>query len=112
MKVYRGNGVSNPSLNLLILLALAEERLHGYAIGRWIRQSSSGALGVGEGQLYPALHRLAQRGWLKETLGETDTGRKAKFYELTLAGRQHLAEEQDNWRQYSDAMHQVIATRD
>ena len=74
-----GGGLFTGTLNMLVLLALSEEPLHGYAIGRWIRQTSKGGLGVAEGQLYPTLHRMAQRGWLKERWGKTDTGRKAKF---------------------------------
>jgi transcriptional regulator len=107
-----GGGLFTGTLNMLVLLALGDGPLHGYAIGRWIRQTSKGGLGVAEGQLYPALHRMAERGWLKEGWGKTDTGRRARFYELTVAGRQRLAEEQDNWRQYTDAVHHVMAARD
>ena len=106
-----GGGLFTGTLNMLVLLALSEGPLHGYAIGRWIRQTSKGALGVAEGQLYPALHRMAERGWLKESTGQTETGRRAKFYELTVAGRQRLSEEQDSWQQYSDAVQHVIASR-
>ena len=107
-----GGGLFTGTLNMLVLLALSETPLHGYAIGRWIRQTSKGGPGVAAGQLYPSLHRMAARGWLKESWGKTDTGRKAKFYELTLAGRQRLAEEQDSWLQYSAAVQHVLASRD
>ena len=106
-----GGGLFTGTLNMLVLLALSEEPLHGYAIGRWIRQTSKGGLGVAEGQLYPTLHRMAGRGWLKESWGKTETGRRAKFYELTLAGRQRLADEQDSWLQYSAAVQHVLASR-
>ena len=106
-----GGGLFTGTLNLLILLSLTGGPLHGYAIGRWIRRSSQGVLGVGEGQLYPALHKLQERGWLKVGWGETETGRRAKIYELTITGRQRLEQEQESWQEYADAMHTVIASQ-
>ncbi|NKB88130.1 MAG: PadR family transcriptional regulator [Acidobacteria bacterium] len=92
------------TLNMLVLSALAVEPMHGYAIGRWIRDSSAGELGVEEGQLYPALQRLRGRGWVTAEWGTTDTGRRAKFYRLTPRGEQHLDTQVAKWRRYASAV--------
>ena len=96
------------TLNLLILQALRAEPLHGYAIGLWIRETSEGVLGVEEGQLYPALHRLEKKGWIRARKGKTQTGRMANFYRLTPAGVRQLEAEEANWLEYSDAMRTVL----
>ena len=103
-----GGGLFTGTLNMLVLLALSEGPLHGYAIGRWIRQTSQGALGVAEGQLYPALHRMAERGWLKEKTGQTETGRRAKFYELTGRGRTRCSQELDRWLEHTVSVARVL----
>ena len=77
--------------------SLALEPKHGWAIGRRIQQVSKDALQVTQGSLYPALHRLEQQGWIKAQPGVTPTGRSAKFYALTAAGRKQLARELENW---------------
>ena len=92
------------TLNMLILRALGGGAMHGYAIGSWIRDESGGELGVEEGQLYPALRRLQDRGWVAAEWGQTDTGRRAKFYRLTDLGREHLDEQQSDWRRYAAAV--------
>lgn len=96
------------TLNLLILQALRGEPLHGYAIGLWIRETSEGVLGVEEGQLYPALHRLEKKGWIRARKGKTQTGRLANFYRLTPDGLRNLEAEEAKWIEYSDAMHTVF----
>lgn len=78
--------------------------MHGYAIGRWIRQNTDGALDVNEGALYPALHRMQKKGWLSEEWGVTDTNREAKFYTLTAAGRRQLQAEIVRWTNYARAV--------
>jgi DNA-binding PadR family transcriptional regulator len=78
--------------------------MHGYAIGRWIRQTTSDALDIKEGALYPALHRLQRKELLDEEWGLTESNREAKFYKLTPAGRKHLKLELARWRDFSRVM--------
>jgi len=78
--------------------------MHGYVIGRWIRQTTEDVLAVHEGALYPALHRLQRKGWLDEEWGLTDTGREAKYYRLTTVGRRQLRAEISRWRAYASAV--------
>jgi PadR family transcriptional regulator len=99
-----GSDLFTGSLDLLILRATSWGPLHGYAIGRWIRQSTDEALAVQEGALYPALHRLERQGYLDEEWGLTDTNREAKFYKLTRTGRRQLQTELVRWRRYARLM--------
>jgi transcriptional regulator len=99
-----GSDLYTGSLDLLILKAVSWGPLHGYAIGRWIRQSTDEALAVQEGALYPALHRLERQGFLDEEWGLTDTNREAKFYRLTRTGRKQLQTELVRWRRYARLM--------
>ena len=92
------------TLDVLILKALSWGPMHGYGIGRWIRQTTEDVLAVQEGALYPALHRLQRRGWLDEEWGVTETGREAKYYRLTPAGRRQLRSEVERWRAYARAV--------
>ena len=92
------------TLDVLILKALSWGPMHGYGIGRWIRQTTEDVLSVQEGALYPALHRLQRRGWLDEEWGVTETGREAKYYRLTPAGRRQLRSEVERWRAYARAV--------
>jgi PadR family transcriptional regulator, regulatory protein PadR len=92
------------TLDVLILKALSWGPMHGYGIGRWIRQTTEDVLTVQEGALYPALHRLQRRGWLDEEWGITETGREAKYYRLTPAGRRQLRSEVERWRAYARAV--------
>ena len=82
--------------------------MHGYAIGRAIREGSEGVLSVEEGALYPALHRLEGRGLLEAEWGKTDTGRRAKFYRVTTDGAAHLAREAARWTEYSGAVAAIL----
>ncbi|HMA22562.1 MAG TPA: PadR family transcriptional regulator, partial [Gemmatimonadaceae bacterium] len=97
------------TLDVLILKAVSWGPTHGYAIGRWIRQTTNDGLQVQEGALYPALHRLERRGIISEEWGETDTGRQAKYYTLTAAGRAHLRAESARWTAYSRAVTRALA---
>jgi len=92
------------TLDVLILKALSWGPMHGYGIGRWIRQTTEDVLAVQEGALYPALHRLQRRGWLDEEWGITETGREAKYYRLTPVGRRQLRSEVERWRAYARAV--------
>jgi PadR family transcriptional regulator len=96
------------TLDLLILKTVAAEPSHGWAIARRIRQISGDVLQVTQGSLYPALHRLEQQGWLKGTWVETETGREAKVYGLTAAGRKQLAKELESWERLSSAIRLVV----
>ncbi len=103
-----GSDLFTGTLDLLILRTLSEGALHGYAIGRAIRDTSRGILDVEEGALYPALHRLEKRGLLDSEWGRTDTNRRAKFYSVTRAGTTHLRTESARWSDYSRGVHAVL----
>ena len=92
------------TLDVLILKAVSWGPRHGYGIGRWIRETTANALVVQEGALYPALHRLERKALLSEEWRLTETGRQAKYYELTAAGREHLRVEAARWSRYSRAV--------
>jgi len=92
------------TLDLLILTALSSGAKHGYAIARWIEGATGDAIAVGEGTLYPALHRLEERGWVAAGWGPSENNRHAKFYSLTRRGRSRLRVEHDNWRRYAAAV--------
>jgi PadR family transcriptional regulator PadR len=92
------------TLDILVLKAVSWGPRHGYAIGRWIRETTADALTVQEGALYPALHRLEKRGLLVEEWRVTETGREAKFYSLTAAGRTQLRAELERWARFSRAV--------
>jgi transcriptional regulator len=96
------------TLDLLILRTLAIEPMHGWAIARRIQQASQDVLQVTQGALYPALHRLEQQGWLCAEWRNTETGREAKFYALTRAGRAQLEKELAQWERLSNAVGLVI----
>jgi PadR family transcriptional regulator PadR len=96
------------TLDLLILKTVALEPQHGWAISERVQQMSSDALQVRQGSLYPALHRLERRGWLKATWDTTDNNRRAKYYELTRAGRKQLEAQSDSWRRLAVAVGQIL----
>jgi PadR family transcriptional regulator PadR len=98
------------TLDMLILKVLATEPLHGYAIAQRIGQISRALLQVPQGSLYPALHRLENRGLLAATWSETDTGRSAKVYRLTRQGRTRLDREVADWRRLSEAIQLILQT--
>ena len=96
------------TLDVLILKTLSWGPMHGYAVSRWIRQASDEEFSVEEGALYPALRRLEKKGLLAAEWGETDTGRDARFYTLTAAGREALQREAGLWKRYASAMARVL----
>ena len=96
------------TLDLLILKTLALEPQHGWAISERIQQISSNVLQVQQGSLYPALHRLERRGWIKAEWGISENSRRAKYYQLTKSGRKQLETEAGAWRKLSAAMAQVL----
>jgi PadR family transcriptional regulator PadR len=99
-----GADILRGTLDLLILKALSWGPAHGYSVARWVEAATGDALALGEGTLYPALHRLEERGWLTSTWGISENRRQAKFYALTRRGRARLDVELRNWRRYSAAM--------
>ncbi len=92
------------TLDLLILQALSWGPAHGYAVARWIQNATGDALAIGEGTLYPALHRLEERGWVAASWGASENNRQAKYYALTRRGRAQLRVETDQWRRYARAI--------
>ena len=96
------------TLDLLILKALALESMHGWAISERLQQISHEALQVQQGSLYPALHRLEQKKWLRAEWKQSETGREARFYSLTPAGRRQLALEKDSWARLSGAVNLIF----
>jgi PadR family transcriptional regulator, regulatory protein PadR len=101
------------TLDLLILHIVAlgpANGVHGYAVARRLQQMSNDTLQVQQGSLYPALHRLEERGWLRAEWRATETGREAKFYGLTKAGRKHLAAERSSWDRFAAAISLVLRT--
>jgi PadR family transcriptional regulator PadR len=98
------------TLDMLILKVVALGSIHGYAIAQRIQQMSDSVLQVQQGSLYPALHRLEKRRWLKAEWAASDTGREARFYTLTKLGRQQLEEQQVNWDRLSTAIAGILRT--
>jgi PadR family transcriptional regulator, regulatory protein PadR len=98
------------TLDLLILKVIAHETMHGWGISQAIRARSSEVLQVTQGSLYPALHRLEQKGWLTSEWGASDNNRRAKYYRLTAAGRRALSAETAEWRRYTGAVDAILGT--
>lgn len=96
------------TLDLLVLKTLSRGPLHGYGIAQHLLQISGNALQVGEGSLYPALQRLLVNGWAKAEWGQSETGRRARFYTLTAAGRKRLKEEEQEFERMVDSIRLVL----
>jgi PadR family transcriptional regulator PadR len=96
------------TLDLLILRVIALEPMHGWAVAQRIRQMSNDELRVGQGSLYPALHKLEQQGWIEAEWGESENNRRARFYSLTRAGRKALEKESAQWERLSAAISLVV----
>jgi PadR family transcriptional regulator PadR len=106
--VSKPNDMIQGTLDLLILRTISAEPRHGWAIAKRIEQISEEVLQVSQGSLYPALHRLEQQGWIEAQWRTNETGREAKFYSLTRAGKQQLKKELDQWERLSQAIGLVI----
>jgi PadR family transcriptional regulator PadR len=98
------------TLDMLVMKTLQHGPLHGYAIAVRLDQLSREVLQVEEGSLYPALYRMEARGLLSSEWGVTDTGRRARFYKLTRAGKAHFAEETESWNRLAAAVHNVLSS--
>ena len=96
------------TLDLLVLQTVQQTPLHGWAISKRIRERSANVLDVNQGSLYPALHRLQQKGWPRAGWKQSETGREAKFYSLTPAGRRQLAVEKDSWARLAGAVRLIF----
>lgn len=103
------NEILRGTLDLLVLRALSWGTLHGYGIAQWIERATGDVLAVGEGTLYPALHRLEERGWVEAEWGVSENNRRAKYYSLTQAGRNQLRLETANWKRYAEAVFAALA---
>jgi transcriptional regulator len=97
------------TLDLLILRRLELQPLHGVGVADRIEQVTGGVFVVGPGSLFPALHRLAEKGWIAGEWGLLENGRRAKFYALTASGRAQLVKEKRNWQKVQTAVNQVLA---
>jgi transcriptional regulator len=98
------------TLDVLILKTLSAAPMHGWGISQRIQQVSEDVLRVNQGSLYPALYRLENQGWIKSEWGVSENNRKAKFYELTRAGRRQLDAETESWERFSSAVARVLQT--
>lgn len=96
------------TLDILVLRALVDGPQHGYAVARWIHEVTDGELTVGDRALYVALHRADERGWVSASWGKSENNRRARFYELTAAGRRALARRSRRWARYAVAMSKAL----
>lgn len=96
------------TLDLLVLRTLSLQPMHGWGISQRIQQLSRGVLQVNQGSLYPALHRLEDKGWIDADWGVTENNRRAKYYRLTPLGKRKLTQEQENWERYTGAVRLVL----
>ena len=105
------NDMLKGTLDMMILRSLLNGDAHGHTIAKIIERTSEDILEVEEGSLYPALHRLEDRGWLASYWGTSENNRKAKFYKLTAAGKKHLTREHTRWRQMARAIALVMGEK-
>ena len=104
----KSDDIISGTFDLLILRVISLQPMHGWAIAQRIQSVSREILQVRQGSLYPALHRLERRGWIKARWGTTENNRRARYYELTKAGRKQLETETDLWKQLTSAVNQVL----
>jgi len=103
-----GSNLFRGTLDLLILQTLKWGELHGYGIVQWVKERSGGSIELEEGVLYPALRRLEDRGWIRGEWGESDTGRRARFYTLTRKGWEALQKETARWEEHAEAVFSIL----
>jgi PadR family transcriptional regulator PadR len=96
------------TLDLLVMKALVFGARHGYAVARWIRETSDASLQIEEGALYTSLHRMEKRGWIESEWGVSENNRRAKYYQLTRAGKKQLATSTRTWTRYAEAVFKII----
>jgi PadR family transcriptional regulator, regulatory protein PadR len=107
---YKSNELLQGTLDLLVLKALNPGPLHGLGIAHRVEQITKDAFEIKPGSLFPALHRMEEAGWLAASWGESKNKRKARFYQLTKAGRRQLESERDDWRRISGAITAALLT--
>ena len=95
-------------LDVLLLKTISWGPAHGYAISRWIRETTRGTLQIEEGALYPALHRMEQKQWIESEWGHSENNRRAKFYRITPEGQAQLRSEASSWTRFAEAMARVL----
>jgi PadR family transcriptional regulator, regulatory protein PadR len=105
-----GSDLIYGTLNVLVLKTLTWEPMHGYAISNWLRERSGGTLQVDDAALYKSLHRLEAQGAIESEWGISDNNRRAKYYELTAAGRRQLRDERSAWLEFAVAVTRVLRT--
>ena len=98
------------TLDVLVLKALAAGPRHGYAVARWIRETTDDTLQIEEGALYTSLHRMEKRGWVESEWGLSENNRRAKYYQVTAAGRKQLRAQTATWTRYAEAVFKVLRT--
>ena len=108
MAINSGSDFLHGTLDVLILRTLSWGPRHGYAIARWLETGSGDALQIEDGSLYPALYRMEHRGWIAAEWGTSESGRKAKFYRITAAGRKRLTASTDEWAKFARAVSKVL----
>ena len=106
----KGDGVLQGTVELLILKRLSCGSMHGYGIATWIEGATGDVLRVEEGSLYPALYRMARKGWIEAEWGVSENNRRAKFYHLTAEGRRQFREQTTGWQRFAAAVNQAVAT--
>lgn len=102
-------GLLQGTVELLALKALSFGPMHGHGIATWIERVTDDVLRVEEGSLYPALYRMARKGWIKGEWGTSENNRRAKYYRLTASGRRQFAEQSTGWQRLSAAVNQAVA---
>lgn len=107
--LHDARGLLQGTLELLILKALSGSEAHGYGIARWIEHATDDALRVEEGSLYPALHRMARKGWVESDWGISENNRRAKFYQLTAKGRRQLNEKTRGWNRMVEIVAKALS---
>ncbi len=108
MPINAASDFLHGTLDVLILKTLSWGPRHGYAIARWIRDTTDDVLRIEEGALYPALHRLQKRGWVEAEWGLSENNRRAKFYQLSRTGREHLRQLTAQWVEFSAAVSRIL----
>lgn len=103
-----GIDVRQGTLDLLVLKALTGGAMHGYSVLGWLRERTDGELRIEDAALYPALHRMEARGWIESEWGLSENNRRAKFYQLTAAGRKELRAEAESWGRYVEMVAKVL----
>src|SRR3954466_9366029 len=104
-------GLLQGTLELLVLKTLSWGPMHGYGIASWIETATDDVLSVEEGSLYPALYRMARKGWIKAEWGVSENNRRAKFYRLTPQGRQQLRDQTSGWQRFAAAVERAVTSK-